>query len=172
MTSSPRAGFSLLEFTVVLVVISFVLVALSHRITRLQAAAEIAQMDYVVRALRGALALEIATAVAANRRSELHHLLGSNPMKRLAEPPENYLGELKDPAPERIAGGHWYFDRGERVLVYRVRNAHRFSTDLAGPPRARFKFTAVHSDPSSSVDGLQLAPAEPYRWVHAPAAEE
>lgn len=172
MNAGSARGISLFELAIVLCIASLVLVALSRRITRLQAEAEIVQMEYVVRALQGALLMDVATAIAGNRRHELRELIGTNPVARLPRPPANYIGELVDPEPDAIDGGSWYFDRGRRLLIYRVRNAAYFSTDLAGPARARFKFTAVHSDPSESAEGLKLAPVEPYRWARAPATEE
>lgn len=96
-------------------------------------------------------------------------------MDRLAELPTNYLGELEGSDPEKLEDGNWYFDRGDKVLVYLVRNKTHFSGGAANPPRARFAATVAYSDKNGNgrfdagvdvVEGLRLAPLEPYRWVH------
>ena len=97
-------------------------------------------------------------------------------MDRLAELPANYVGELERPDPTAVEDGSWYFDKAERVLVYRVRNREHFSGGAANPLRARFGVELVYQDRNrngrfdertDTLEGVRLAVKEPYRWVAA-----
>lgn len=167
-----RAGFTLFELAVVICIVSIVATILVGRVERLQAAAERAQMESVLGALRSGLTLQAAQAVAQGRQAELIALIGTNPMESLLEPPPNYLGEVELAATTEVPGGSWYFDRTLGLLVYRVRHESYFASDLAGPARARFKFQLMESEPAHGlrmdphgVRGITLAAVEPYRWV-------
>ena len=91
-------------------------------------------------------------------------------------PPKKYLGALERPDPRRIPGGSWYFDKGERVLVYRVRHEAHFESALPGPKRARFAVRVVYQDANSNhqfdpnldaVQAVKLEAVEPFHWLDA-----
>jgi general secretion pathway protein G len=170
---SAQRGFSAIEAAVVLCLVAGIGAAMVSRVHALQGAAERAKMDHVIGALRSAAALEFASYVIRGKREQIGTLVGTNPMDRLAEKPTNYLGELEAPVPSEIRPGSWYFDKSRGLLVYRVRHDELFETALPGPPRARFKLELLYADakwsrPSESakveLQGLIVAPAEPYRW--------
>jgi hypothetical protein len=60
--------------------------------------------------------------------------------------PTNYLGELDNPDPAEIGGGHWYFDTADNTLIYRVDNAEYFYSSLPGPPRVRLIVEVEYDD--------------------------
>jgi general secretion pathway protein G len=166
-------GFSAIELAVVLCLVAGIGAFMVGRVQALQASAERAKMDHVIAALRSAAALEFASYVIRGKKEQTTNLEGTNPMERLAEKPANYLGEFEAPEPSKMRPGYWYFDKSRELLVYRVRHDGWFETGLPGPPRARFKLELLYADakwsrPSESakveLQGLIVAPAEPYRW--------
>jgi general secretion pathway protein G len=175
-----RRGFSFLEFVVVVAMVAAVGALLMGHVRALQVTAERARLEQVLGALRTAAAIEFASHVIRGKKEQLASLAGTNPMDRLVETPANYVGAFDNPDPSEIDGGHWYFDRSRGILVYRVRHPAAFATHLPGPPRARFKLQLVEADGKSSrqsgpggveLQGLIVAPVEPYRW-HQPGKEK
>jgi general secretion pathway protein G len=178
--AGDRKGFSFLEFVVVVAMLAAVGALLMGHVRALQVTAERARMEHVLGVLRTAAAVEFASHVIRGKKEQLARLAGSNPMDRLAETPGNYMGAFDNPDPSEIDGGHWYFDRSRGILVYRVRYPATFATHLPGPPRVRFKLQLVSADGKSSrqsgpdkveLQGLIVAPVEPYRW-HQPGRKE
>lgn len=166
-------GFSLLELVVVIVIISVLLVVAISRLLAIMVDAERVTMETVAGTLRSAIGMKVAESIVRHRVPELRQLEGSNPMDRLAELPTNYLGELRGADPARLADGNWYFDADARVLVYLVRHQGFFSGGQSNPARARFAVRLVYADRNGNgryeegvdaVEGLRLAPVEPYRW--------
>jgi general secretion pathway protein G len=167
-------GFSLLELVIVIVIISVLLAVAISRLLGLQVDAERVAMETVAGTLRSAIGIKVAEHIVNQDVPGLARLAGSNPMDRLAERPGNYLGEVDGADPATLADGHWYFDRRAGVLVYLVRNKGFFRGGLDNPPRARFAIRPVYTDRNGNgtfdpgidrVEGLRLAPLEPYQWV-------
>jgi len=167
-------GFSLLELVVVIVLIALLMQIAIARLLALQADAERVAMDTMIGTLRSALGMKVAESLVRDATAQLPALEGSNPTERLAELPRNYVGEFEAPPPGTIEDGNWYFDRADRTLVYLVRNRTHFSGGAADPPRARFSVKLVYADKNGNgrfeagidaVEGLSLAPVEPYQWV-------
>lgn len=168
-----QGGFSLLELVVVIVLIVFLMQIALARLLAMQADAERVAMETVLGTLRSALGMKVAESIVKGTTADLAALETSNPMERLAELPRNYLGEFDTRTAEMEDGG-WYFDRTERALIYLVRNRSHFSGGVVDPPRARFRVTLVYADRNGNgryegkidaVEGLRLAPLEPYQWV-------
>ena len=53
--------------------------------------------------------------------------------------PAGYVGEPDRPDPAAVAGGDWYFDKGDKRLVYRVRSTGYFRSRLPGAARIRMQ---------------------------------
>ena len=104
----------------------------------------------------------VAQHLVKSDMAKLRAMERSNPMKRLAETPANYIGEV-DEATAVIQDGTWYFDTRTRYLVYRVRNAEYFDSELGQPARARFVVQLISEQ--GQVEGVRLAPVEVYRWT-------
>lgn len=168
-----QGGFSLLELAVVTALIAVLIAIAAPRLWKLRVQAERVAVARVVGGIRSALGLEAAEQAVRGGLQGLHALHGTNPMALLAQAPHNYLGAFDHPDPAAIDGGHWYFDRGRGLLVYRVLFDEHFQTSLEGPARARFKLRFDFSDNNGNVafdagvdgvSGLDLQPQEPYRW--------
>ncbi len=155
-----------------------VLVALAlQRLLGLRVEAERVVMEEVLGALRAGVALQAVSHIAQNRDGALALLHESNPMDSLAQVPSSYLGELDAADATRVPAGRWYFDRAEHLLVYRVRYGEYFETELADPPRARFRVELAYRDRNADgrfdpgVDGfygVRVRAVEPYRWQNEP----
>ena len=168
-----RAGFTLLELVIVIVILSVLLTVAISRFLALQADAERAAVDTMLGTLRSALGIKVAELIVKQELGGLGVLAGSNPVDRLAEVPSNYLGALTDADPSTLQSGNWYFDKGSKTLVYLVRSAEYFSGGLANPARARFAVSLLYRDRNGNgvydvgeaLEGVRLAAVEPYVWT-------
>jgi general secretion pathway protein G len=174
-------GFSAFELAVLISIVAAALLFLSSRLQAVRIQAERITMEHVLGALRSAVTVEFASHVVRGTQHDLTSLEGTNPIDRLAEIPGNYLGAFDAPDPWRIDEGYWYFDLGQRLLVYRVRHKGSFETSLPGPARAQFKLEFLYADRNLSgkyepaedeLQGLTVAPVEAYRWIHSGNREE
>ena len=166
-------GFSLIELVVVISVIAILITVAVSRLWRLQVEAERVAMEQVVGNLRSALGINVASYLVVGDMAGMQSLEGSNPMDRLAEVPNNYLGTVNGSMTD-TAGGAWYFDTRNRALVYRVRNADYFRGGASTPAQARFSVQLVYEDRNPSrvagsnrreIVGARFATLEPYAWV-------
>jgi hypothetical protein len=89
------------------------------------------------------------------------------------EVPVNYLGELDGPDPAAIEGGHWYYDRRDKVLVYHIDNAEYFSGGSSSPARVVFTVDIDYEDRNDNnqfdpeIDAyrsIQLQAIDGYTW--------
>ena len=172
-----RRGFTLLELVIVICIIAVLVAFALQRLLGLRVEAERVAMEEVLGALRAGVAMQAVSHIAQHRDGALALLHGSNPMDSLVQAPSNYLGELDAADAARAPAGRWYFDRAERLLVYRIRYAGYFETEFANPPRARFRVELVYRDQNSNgrfdpgVDGfhgVRVRAVEPYRWRNEP----
>lgn len=168
-----QAGFTLLEFAVVSVVLGVLAFVLLDRMTYYQEWAEKANMEYTAAALKSALRIEFSTLMVEGRMREGSALAQQNPMSWLDQKPANYLGEFDGAPPGTQARGGWYYDRSARVLVYRVNRGRNFVPDSRGRREARFRVMAIYDNSPDDMSlgaspmppsGIKLAPIEPYKW--------
>jgi prepilin-type N-terminal cleavage/methylation domain-containing protein len=166
-------GFSLLELLIAIVIISLLLIVAAERLLALRFEAERAMVQSVIGSLRSALYIEFAGAAARGQLARMEVAGGSNPMMRLAERPETYVGEYFGADPDLFEPGSWYFDSRDRALVYVVRFPQQFVTPLAGPPRLRLTVAPDFEDVDRNgrfdpgrdgLRGLKLVPLEPFYW--------
>lgn len=165
-----RAGFTLLEFALVVLLVGLLGSVLLERVLFYQEQAEKTAMEQTVGVLRSALRLQIAERLP-NGRQSLLGLIEANPMAWLERKPESYLGDRFGPAPSSIPGGSWYFDLRDKTLVYVVAG-RQFAANNGGRQQIRYQVRPlanktqvemVEAD-KSSIDGLSLVLLEPYRW--------
>jgi general secretion pathway protein G len=166
-------GFSLLELVVVIVLISILLAVAIERLLLTKARAEGTAMEQLVGTIRSAMTIRVAELVAGAHVPEVATLVGSNPILLLAEPPQNYLGQLFGPDPSILPSGGWYFDQRDRALCYLVESADYFQSALPAPPRACFAVVLVFDDMNGNkrydpaedtLRGLRLIELAPYEW--------
>jgi hypothetical protein len=155
------------------VLIGVLLAVAIDRLLLMKAQAERAAMEQVLGSMRSGLTIRMAELIAKGRANELATLAGGNPVRMLAQAPDNYLGELFGPRPAALQAGTWYFDTRERALYYLVESAEYFESPLGAPARARFAIRPVFEDVDrdgrfnpgvDSLRGLQLSPLERYHW--------
>ena len=167
-------GFSLLELVVVVILVAVMAGLALGRLLAVQADAERVSMETVVGTLRSALGMKVAQSIVRGDMRELAGLEGSNPMDQLAEMPNNYRGVLEQVDAAPLEDGSWYFDKTSRELLYVVRNKAHFSAVGTNLPRARFVVRLVYADRDGNgrydhgvdrLEGLRLAPVEPYKWM-------
>lgn len=87
---------------------------------------------------------------------------------------QNYAGEMSETKAAELPAGSWYFDTDSRMLVYRVRNAEVFRSDLPGPPSIRYvtnlDYQDIDGDGKYSPDidqfrNISLRPLEDFQWL-------
>ncbi len=153
-------------------VLVFITIAID-RIWELRMAAERAGVEHTIGTLKSALGLEVVTRIMRGGLERLADLDGSNPIELLKQPPDNYIGELDTPDPTRLEGYSWYFDREQKLLIYRVANGEILQSPLSGPARIRFAVRFDYRDRNGdgafspqedTVRGINLVPAEEFRW--------
>ena len=173
MALRPERGFSLLELVVVIVLISVLLAIAIERLLIIKAQAERTAKEQVLGNLRSATTSRLAEMAVRSKLADIGGLARSNPMKLLAERPQNYLGELFGPDASSLEGGNWYFDSRAGVLCYLVESVEYFETRLAQPPRACYVMEVVFEDinhngqydpGTDQLRGLRLATMQAYAW--------
>jgi len=169
---SRQQGFTLLELVLVVLIISIMGLIAIDRLLNYRIDAERAMIQTVIGNIRSGLGMEIAQRVARDRIGTIHNLEDTNPIELLAQPPNNYIGEI-DHESQVNEDGVWYFDTAASALVYRVRFGDYFKTRLSGPPRMRHRIKLVYTDNNRNnrfdpgiehVSGLDLVPLEDYEW--------
>ncbi|MGK7297109.1 MAG: type II secretion system protein [Candidatus Wenzhouxiangella sp. M2_3B_020] len=151
-----QAGFTLLEIVIVVALVILLFLVAIDRILPLRGQAEAAHVRQVVGTLRSSLGLAVAERVLGQGLDSVDSLAGSDPMRLLAEPPDNYAGALR--AGDVPEPGTWYFDPRTGRLGYRV----EFTGYLAGAPEAASLHWRV------AVDYDDGKP----RWVHLRSAAD
>lgn len=167
------AGFTLVELSVVLVVIAILAAVALHKLWAFQADAERTALENMVGGLRSAIGMNVASYIAKDNLRGAQVLAGSNPMDLLAEIPKNYRGALNGGPITAVDDGEWYFDRKRAELAYRVRNADVFRGGSGSPAEARFAIKPVYEDRNrngrfdagDAFYGVRLEATAPYRWV-------
>jgi prepilin-type N-terminal cleavage/methylation domain-containing protein len=166
-------GFSLIELSLVLIVVAALLGVIGTRVFEWQANAEQTGVKSLLGTLDSALGMRVAQYQARQDRRGIEVLVGSNPMDNLERRPKNYRGELRDGA--TVEPGNWYFDRRSKALMYRVRNVERFRGGVKNPVRARFAVRLVFQDQNGNgvydrdvehLEGVRLMALEPYQWTN------
>lgn len=167
MTSRQR-GFSLIELSVVAVVLVVLFGVFLERLTYYQEAAEKARFEAELQQFKTGLQLRMAELIAKNREKEARQLEVENPVRWLGKPPSTYAGEY----PGTPQSGNWYFDSVARELVY-VPNLTRFLNVSESPRSQQLRFRVrVSYQPVdapggrvSGVAGITLDASRAFRWL-------
>ncbi len=163
-----QRGFSLIELSVVAVVLMVLLGIFLERLTFYQEAAEHARFESELQQFKTGLQLRMAELIATNRERGVRELETDNPVRWLDKPPATYAGEY----PVRPEAGNWYFDSPARELVYVV-NQSRFLTvqDPRQPKQLRFRVRISYQPvdapggPTNGLAGIALYPLSQFRWL-------
>lgn len=128
-----------LELAAVFVILGLFVALVLMRLPHYEAAAEEANLEANVAALRAGLMQAVAVAEIHGDAKTLAAFAGTNPVAFTAAPPGGYLGVRAGLEPARARPGTWYFDPRTGVLVYRVRAGWAFASPLESPARVEFK---------------------------------
>ncbi|MEX0606534.1 MAG: hypothetical protein WD138_00735 [Halofilum sp. (in: g-proteobacteria)] len=142
-------GLSILEFTLVVSIVSVLLVFGASRIMTLRVDLERAAVEHTLTGMRSALALEFASLLTQGKRQRIETWAGGNPLTLFEN--RNVL----DAEPGALPGpGDWTYEQGE--VVYRP----AYPNALTGNPDAIGRWrVAVHGD--AQPTGLELVAVTP-----------
>jgi general secretion pathway protein G len=144
-------GFTLYEFATVVVITAALSTILLHRMDGYRRAAEEAAARHTVAVLRTALQVE-----AARHPDMAATLAGQNPMRLLARPPADYLGEFALSESGRTEKNGWVFDPRDKTLVYLTSERERFASGKSELPRFKVEFTHTPADAGKQMMSLAL----------------
>ena len=161
-----QRGFTLLEMLVAITLVIVLYVTMLDRLLPMRGDAEAANVATVAGALRSALGLEVADRLVRGNLEAVAELDGANPMRFLAEQPENYLGEVNGVDPANLPPGNWYFDGASGELVYLVRYTDYFRTELPDPARMIFRVRLVHNE-RDELAGVRLERVNAFVWTQS-----
>jgi prepilin-type N-terminal cleavage/methylation domain-containing protein len=165
-----QRGFTLIELIVVTSVVAVTAGVLLDRILHLQEMAERVAMQQTVRALRVSLQLQAANLIVKDRLEELPALAKQNPMKWLAQSPDNYAGEFISAGKENVAPGQWYFNPESKKLIYLVHNGMNFRPESVNPKQVIYQARLLRSesetggDGAGAIEGVVLEEVNAYEW--------
>ena len=166
---SRARGFTLIELIVVICIVAVLFGVALDRLQRYQELAERVAMERNLAAMNLALTLKFASLVTSGRVAEIEKEAGTNPVRLLARPPDNYLGELYAPDPATIAEGSWFFDRQAGDLVYVPSRTRYLSFPRESPGRLHFRIflTDPSREPGAPKELPQpfVGPVRPFGWV-------
>ncbi|MDP2826996.1 MAG: type II secretion system protein [Sulfuricellaceae bacterium] len=173
MRREDKAGFTLLEFSVVAVILSILAAVLLERLVYYQEVAEKINMEATASALRSALRLKVAEYMMAGQKIEYEQLARENPVDWLEIKPPNYAGAFSGSQPDARPSGSWYFDQSGRMLIYQVGHGQNFVPDSLDLRQVRFRLVLSYAetqggevlgDSPRQALGIKLETVEPYRW--------
>ena len=172
-TRDSQCGFTLLEFIIVICIISILMGAILKRVPPYQEQAEKAAMEQTVGALQTALTLRAGTLMARGKANtkELNELASDNPMNWLQQKPRNYAGEFFDPTEKTVAPGDWVFDLKSHDLIYVLDRSDHFTPGNDGQKWIRFHVRQDYEPAPGSSAGAKkeltavvFEATERYRW--------
>ena len=149
-------GFTLYEFAIVAAITAALSTVLLHRLDGYRRAAEEAAARQTVAALRTALQVEVTRALAQGRTDRLAALAQQNPMRLLARPPADYLGEFALSGQGNVARRGWVFDPRDKTLVYLRPERESFAAGKSKLPMFKVELTRVSAQSDKNKMSLAL----------------
>jgi general secretion pathway protein G len=163
-----QTGFTQLEFAVVAVVLGILVSILLDRIAYYQGLAEKTAIEMTVMNMRSGLRYKVAEMLMHGEAAELPGLAGKSPVKWLAYPPPEYLGEARELSWSDMPPGSWGFDGKRGELLYRVKDDRNFVSDRSGELGLRLRVKLLKGLASQtgqeSVVGAEIVLVDNYRW--------
>ena len=158
-----RSGFTLFELVVFIILLLILAGLFFERVLYYQEVIEDASMRQTVSMINTGINLKLADCIAKGQYGEIPQLGSRNPMDWLVAKPNNYFGELFDPAPGDVPRGNWYYDLRDHNLVYLVDHAAHYQ----GSSRKWIRFRVdlnYNTDRRSGFISARLVPASAYTW--------
>ena len=163
-------GFTLIEMLVVICSVALLFGVALERLLKYQELAERTAVELNLSAINVALTHRFAALLSSGQGAQVEKEEGTNPIRVLARPPENYLGELYMPDPASLPKSSWHYDLRSREFVY-VPSRRQYLSFLQpggdGNLRFRVVLTEVSNQPGAPREIRQpfIAPVAPYQWV-------
>jgi len=182
----------------VIVILVLISVFLNYMIVML-ARAERAMVENSITQMNSALRMQAMQVYVDDASDGIAAMRHANPVRLLERQPEwdvsdqvksarlaamvrarseatlpNYAGELEGDAAAELDAGSWYFDTDSRALVYIVRNAELFRSELPGRARLRYRLELDYDDQDGDgrftpgVDrfgSVEMQPVDDYQWL-------
>ncbi|MDZ7829090.1 MAG: prepilin-type N-terminal cleavage/methylation domain-containing protein [Halofilum sp. (in: g-proteobacteria)] len=167
-----QRGLTLLEFTLITMIISALVAFALQRISSVSVYMERAAIDYSVARMRESLALEFAEMVVEGRLGQLPGGEDLNPLAREVVV-ENYAGARALPAASRREPGQWYYDPAIESVVYVPRYPQALRWPEGEPRVLRWRAVARWHDAdgdgefdrgSDRVTSLELVRRDEAQW--------
>lgn len=137
----PCRGFTLFELAVATIIVALLMSLLLVRLHSYQREAQEVAVQRLVGALRTALSVKSAQLSVAKKEHQLLRIIDENPMSWLVEVPGNYVGEYYSPEGKSLPEDSWYFDRGNKELVYITPSEKTFHLQKQTLLKFKVKFT-------------------------------
>jgi general secretion pathway protein G len=153
---TPARGFTLFEFALVVAITALLSTMLLHRLDSYRRAAEETAARQTVAALRTALQVEVTRALAQGQADRLAALAQQNPMRLLARPPADYLGEFALSGQGNVARHGWVFDPRDKTLVYLRTERESFAAGKSKLPMFKVEWTRVPAQADNTMMSLAL----------------
>ncbi|MBS0359435.1 MAG: hypothetical protein JSS53_09215 [Proteobacteria bacterium] len=109
---------SLLEISLVIILIGIMLAVVSNKLFIYRSEAEYAVAKLNIATLKRALDHEVALKKSEGK--PLNDLMNKNPMHYINYSLPNYLGKISNPSLTNIPGGYWFYDATHHVLIYKI----------------------------------------------------
>jgi general secretion pathway protein G len=154
--SGTNRAFTLYEFAIVVAITAALSTVLLHRLDGYRRAAEEAAARQTVAALRTALQAEVTRALAEGRPDRLAALAQQNPMRLLARPPSDYLGEFALSGQGNVARRGWVFNPLDKTLVYLRPERESFAAGKLKLPMFKVELTQNHGAAGAPAASIAL----------------
>jgi len=161
LRARPRqSGLSLLEFTLVTLIIAALIVLAFQHIAATRVDRERAAIKQTVAAVRSALALQLAERIVAREPGGARDYAGTNALAYLSPRP------LPDAAPRKSTAarpppGSWYFETDKGTVAYRPRYPEALGTDGV----LRWRVEPEYAGPEGGrLTALTFRPLGPHHW--------
>ncbi|MDD5177395.1 MAG: hypothetical protein PHQ05_13340 [Sterolibacterium sp.] len=162
-----QAGLNHLEFSMALVVIALIWLMELNRFQELQELGEKTAVEMTISHIRSGLRWEMADRIMTKREANIAELAGSNPVRWIEKPPEEYLGEFSA-APPKFPPGNWYFDTLRKELRYRPilhKNLECPRCErVAGEMALSWRIAPSGNPMFGRGDTVRVVAVTPYRW--------
>jgi len=167
-----QRGLTLLEFTLIAIVVSALIGFALQRIAAVRVHMERTAVEYSVARMREALALEFAERVVDNRLGALPDGPALNPLAHEGVV-ENYAGTRELPPAARREPGRWYYDTAIDNVVYVPRYPEAIEWPEDEPRLLRWRTVPRWSDTDGDgefdpgrdrLSGLDLVRQDEAEW--------
>jgi len=168
-----RRSLSRFELGICLIIIAVLFYFAVGKISDLSVYTEQTGIKIIIRNMQSNLDLYKAEKMISGALDDMAEMVNASPVGIIFSPPENYRGEFQSPDPLRFSPGDWYYDMGNKHLVYHVIHSDRFISSAPAPARIRLILDPVFIDIDGNskfdvdidtIRGLVLKKVEPYEW--------